>query len=169
MAARKKSEAAKNERPKSPVNGQPLPQGKIIQPGEEARELGRKGGIKSGEVRRARKTLREELTELLTEEITDKNGRRMQTQKAISASMIKQALTGSTKAFEIIRDTIGEKPIDKVMVAEVDQATIDEVEAMIFGEEQALEDHPEDRGTTGEQSGTNRGQTGDKAEDHQQQ
>ena len=125
---------AENERPKSPVNGQPLPEGKIIQAGEEARELGRKGGLKSAEVRAARKTLREELLVLLMQDITDKNGRQMKTQAAISASMIKQALSGSTKAFEIIRDTIGEKPIDKVMVAEVNPETIDEVEAMIFGE-----------------------------------
>lgn len=123
---------AEKERPKSPINGQPLPEGKVIKAGEEARELGRKGGIKSGEVRRARKTLREELLDLLTEDITDKNGRRMQTQKAISASMVKQALTGNTKAYEIIRDTIGEKPIDKVMISEVDPATIAEVEALIM-------------------------------------
>lgn len=125
---------SENERPKSPVNGQPLPEGKVIQAGEEARELGRKGGIKSGEVRRARKTLREELSELLADTITDKNGRQMQTQKAISASMIKQALSGNTKAFELIRDTIGEKPIDKVMISEVDQDTINEVERMVLGE-----------------------------------
>lgn len=130
---------ADKERPKSPINGQPLPEGKIIKAGEEARELGRKGGIKSGEVRRARKTLREELTDLLTETITDKNGKQMQTQKAISASMIKQALTGNTRAFELIRDTIGEKPIDKVMVAEVDQATIDEVESLIYGDQEPKE------------------------------
>lgn len=151
---------AEKERPKSPINGQPLPEGKTIQAGEEARELGRKGGIKSGEVRRARKTLREELEALLTEEITDKNGRRMQTQKAISASMIKQALTGSTKAFELIRDTIGEKPVDKVMLAEVDQATIDEVEQMIFGnaEKQDPESqHPESE--TPEETGDNANQT----------
>lgn len=128
------------ERPKSPINGQPLPQGKVIQAGDEARELGRKGGLKSAEVRAARKTLREELTILLTEKITDKNGRQMETQKAISTSLIKQALSGNTKAFEIIRDTIGEKPIDKVMVAEVDQATIDEVEKMIFGDTGAEDD-----------------------------
>lgn len=151
---------AEKERPKSPINGQPLPEGKTIQAGEEARELGRKGGIKSGEVRRARKTLREELEALLTEEITDKNGRRMQTQKAISASMIKQALTGSTKAFELIRDTIGEKPVDKVMLAEVDQATIDEVEQMIFGnaEKQDPESqHPESEKP--EETGENADQT----------
>lgn len=128
---------ADKERPKSPINGVPLPEGHAPwKPGEEARENGRKGGIKSGEVRRARRTLREELNDLLMETITDKNGRQMQTQKAISASMIKQALTGSTRAFELIRDTIGEKPVDKVMVAEVDQATIDEVEALVFGDQE---------------------------------
>ena len=127
---------AENERPKSPINGQPLPQGKIIEAGDEARELGRKGGKKSGEVRAARKTLREELLALLTQDITDKNGRQMKTQTAISASMIKQALSGSTKAYEIIRDTIGEKPIDKVVVAEVDPETIKEVERLVLGDQE---------------------------------
>lgn len=151
---------AEKERPRSPINGQPLPEGHQWKTSEEAREAGRKGGVKSGEVRRARKTLREELEALLTEEITDKNGRRMQTQKAISASMIKQALTGSTKAFELIRDTIGEKPVDKVMLAEVDQATIDEVEKMIYGDTAAPEpesQHPESE--TPEETGDNANQT----------
>ena len=127
----------KKERPVSPVNGQPMPEGHPpFKAGEEARELGREGGKKSGEARRARKTLREELLALLTQDITDKNGRQMKTQTAISASMIKQALSGSTKAYEIIRDTIGEKPIDKVMVAEVDPETIREVETMILGDQE---------------------------------
>lgn len=125
----------KKERPVSPVNGQPMPEGHPpFKAGEEARELGRKGGQRSGEIRAARKTLREELLTLLTQDITDKNGRQMKTQTAISASMIKQALSGSTKAYEIIRDTIGEKPVDKVMIAEVDPETISEVEKMILGE-----------------------------------
>ena len=139
---------AEKERPKSPINGQPMPEGHPpFKAGEEARENGRKGGIKSVEVRRARKTLREELIDLLAENITDKNGRVMQTNKAISASIIKQALSGNTKAFELIRDTIGEKPIDKVMVAEVEQATIDEVERMIYGPEitGAESQHPESK------------------------
>ena len=140
----------KKERPKSPVNGQPLPEGKIIQAGEEARELGRKGGLKSAEVRAARKTLREELLALLTQDITDKNGRQMKTQTAISASMIKQALSGSTKAYEIIRDTIGEKPIDKVMISEVDPETINEVERLVYNEEPGEEENDisdDDQGT----------------------
>lgn len=140
----------KKERPRSPVNGQPLPEGKVIQAGEEARELGRKGGLKSAEVRAARKTLREELLALLTQDITDKNGRQMKTQTAISASMIKQALSGSTKAYEIIRDTIGEKPIDKVMISEVDPETINEVERLVYNEEPGEEENDisdDDQGT----------------------
>ena len=139
----------KKERPRSPVNGQPLPEGHApFKPGEEARENGRKGGLKSGEVRAARKTLREELLALLTQDITDKNGRQMKTQTAISASMVKQALSGSTKAYEIIRDTIGEKPIDKVMISEVDPETINEVERLVLGE--GPEDHPEEENNNGE-------------------
>lgn len=142
MAVKKQNEQpektpakAKKERPKSPINGSTLPEGHApFKAGEEAREMGRKGGIKSGEVRRARRTLREELNDLLTQDITDKNGRLLTTQTAISAAMIKQALSGNTKAYEIIRDTIGEKPVDKIMMAEVDQKIIDEVEQMIMGE-----------------------------------
>ena len=138
----------KKERPVSPINGQPMPEGHPpFEAGEEARENGRKGGQKSGEARRARKTLREELLTLLTQDITDKNGRQMKTQTAISASMIKQALSGSTKAYEIIRDTIGEKPIDKVMVAEVDPETISEVEAMILGDDETAGGDDADKAT----------------------
>lgn len=134
----------KKERPRSPVNGVPLPEGHAPwKPGEEARENGRKGGLKSGEVRAARKTLREELLALLTQDITDKNGRQMKMQTAISASMVKQALSGSTKAYEIIRDTIGEKPIDKVMISEVDPETINEVERLVYSEEPE-DDQPEE-------------------------
>ena len=133
----------KKERPRSPVNGQPMPEGHPpFKAGEEAREFGRKGGLKSAEVRAERKTLREELLALLTQDITAKDGRQMKTQTAITASMIKQALAGSTKAFEIIRDTIGEKPIDKVMISEVDPKTISEVERLVLGDP---EEHPEEK------------------------
>lgn len=72
---------------------------------EEARKLGRKGGIASGEARRRKKTFKEELLFLL-----DQNDNR----ENISIAMIKEALAGNTKAFETIRDTVGEKPVDKV-------------------------------------------------------
>ena len=71
----------------------------------EQREIAKKGGIKSGEIRRKRKTLREELITLL--ETEDYN-------KKISLAMIKEAESGNTKAFEVIRDSIGEKVKDSL-------------------------------------------------------
>lgn len=99
------------KRPVSPINGVPLPVGKPFKQGEEQRERARKAGEKSAEARRKRKTLKEELLELLSVEIMDKEGKKTgTTQKAISSAMIKQAMMGNTRAYEIIRDTIGEKP-----------------------------------------------------------
>lgn len=78
---------------------------KPVRTKEEARERGRKGGIKSGEKRRERKTIREELLLLLS---TGNN------QKKMSVAVLEKAMAGDTKAFEVIRDTIGEKPVEKV-------------------------------------------------------
>ena len=71
----------------------------------EAREISKKGGIKSGEVRRERKKLKEELLLLLSE---GDNNRKM------SIAIFERALNGDTKAFEVIRDTIGEKPKEQI-------------------------------------------------------
>jgi len=77
---------------------------------EEARERGRKGGIKSGKVRKERKKLKEELEALLM--LKDESG--STNQEKMSLSLIKEALLGNTKAFEVIRDTIGENPKQKI-------------------------------------------------------
>jgi hypothetical protein len=71
---------------------------------EERRAIAIKGGLASGESRRQRKTLKEELLLLLAEGDTQKN---------ISVALIQQALEGNTKAFEVIRDSIGEKQIEQ--------------------------------------------------------
>lgn len=99
-----------NERYKSPRSGAPLPRGKPFEPGNEAQEAGRKGGKKSAEGRAKRKTLREELLLLLSEKQED--GRTGQV--SMSVSLLQQAIKGNVKAYEIIRDTIGEKPVEKV-------------------------------------------------------
>lgn len=117
-----------------------LEKGKATQfkSGEEAAKAGAKGGIASGEAKRARKTLREELLLLLADDVTDKKGNKIQAQAAMSAAILKQALTGNTKAFEIIRDTIGEKPVDKVEQINVDieyQASVDYVQKLMEGME----------------------------------
>lgn len=88
---------------------------------EEAKKNGRKGGIKSGEAKRRRKTMREMLDYLLAKELTNKNGEKATTLEAMMTSMIKQGLNGNVKAVEFIRDTTGQKPTEKV---EATNATI---------------------------------------------
>lgn len=71
----------------------------------EQREIASKGGKKSGEARRDRKKLKEALLLLLA---------KGETQDNICLALIEKAQGGDTKAFEVIRDTIGEKPVDKL-------------------------------------------------------
>ena len=95
----------------------------------------RKGGQKSGETRRNKKLLRECLEMLLEKEITDKSGNTMTGAEAMAARVFQQALKGDLQAFEIVRDTAGQKPVEKVMVADVEASVIAEVEAMVNGSE----------------------------------
>lgn len=84
---------------------------KPVRTKKEARERGKNGGIASGKARKARKTLKEELLMILEEGNTQKN---------ISTALIAEALKGKNKmkAFEVIRDTIGEKPKEEIEVGQ---------------------------------------------------
>ena len=93
---------------------------------EEQRAIASAGGKASGEARRKRKTLKEELLLMLSEG---------ETQQSVTLALIEKAMSGDTKAFEVIRDTIGEKPVDKVMIADVEPSVIAEVEAIVNGQE----------------------------------
>ena len=77
----------------------------------EVRAIAANGGRKSGESRRARKTLKEELLLLLSDG---------DTQKSVTVALLQKAMDGDVKAFEVLRDTIGEKPVDKVENKNVD-------------------------------------------------
>ena len=81
---------------------------------EEARKNGRKGGLASVESRRKRKTIRELL--LLALEAENETGET--NAESIVASMIRAACKGDVRAFEEIRDTIGEKPTNAVNLTE---------------------------------------------------
>lgn len=102
---------------------------------EEQREIARQGGIASGKARAEKRDLRKALEMLLEKEFTDKNGNVATGAQAITAKLFEQAMKGNVKAFETLRDTVGQKPIEKVMLAEVDQNVIDEVEKMVLEEE----------------------------------
>lgn len=75
----------------------------------EVRENGKKGGQKSGKVRREKRMLRELLEEALLKE-TETGNKYID----ITNALIKQAEEGNVKAYETIRDTLGQKPVDKV-------------------------------------------------------
>lgn len=99
--------------------------------GDEAVKNGKKGGKASGKSRNRKKLLREYFEILLEKKITDKNGVTMTGAEAMATKVFQLALKGDLKAFEIVRDTAGQKPIEKVVVSEVDNDVIDEVERMI--------------------------------------
>ena len=97
----------------------------------EQRAIATAGGKASGESRRKRKTLKEELLLMLSE---------CDIQQKISLALINEAINGNnagsvTKAFEVIRDTIGEKPADKVetkqTVLDMSKFSTEELKAML--------------------------------------
>lgn len=93
------------------------------------------GVRKRSEQAARRKTLREALEILLEKEYTNAKGENMSGTEAIALSLLDDALSGRNKpkAFEVIRDTIGQKPVEKVVVADVDASVIAEVEELVRG------------------------------------
>ena len=109
-----------------------IPQSKRTK--EEQREIAKKGGIASGEARRSKKSLREAMQVLMDADLTGKDGKTMTGTEAMAAKAFQAALKGDWKAWELVRDTAGQKPVDKVMVADVEKTIIDEVERMVKDE-----------------------------------
>lgn len=95
---------------------------------EERRENGRKGGIASGEAKRAKKAMKERLEVLLdmtmksgkgTDIESIKNfaalkGKNITVQDAMMIAQIQKALKGDTNAATFVRDTAGQNPTQKI-------------------------------------------------------
>ena len=100
---------------------------------ERRAECGRKGGIAKREATRRRKEMRETLDILLNmpmkkgktysaEDIkcfADLKGKNITIDQAMMVCLIQKALKGDINAIAMIRDTVGEKPSDKVEVKDV--------------------------------------------------
>lgn len=71
----------------------------------ERKEIAKKGAEATNKKKAERKTLREELLLLLQENKMQEN---------IGLALLEKAKSGDTKAFEVIRDTIGERPVEQV-------------------------------------------------------
>ena len=109
---------------------------------EEAREVGRRGGKASVKARRERrerqKDMRYIFTDLLTmtikggkvystediENFSHLKGKNITVNEAICVRQVQKALMGDAKAFEFIRDIMGEKPVDKLEVKDVTPVVI---------------------------------------------
>lgn len=93
---------------------------------KEHKKISAKGGANSQKTRKRRKMLKEQLEILLSMPLNDEEIKEqikdlgiisddeMNNQMAIVIALYEKALNGDTKAFEIIRDTVGEKPKDEV-------------------------------------------------------
>lgn len=79
-----------------------------------------KGGKKSAEARRAKRDLRKALEMLLEKNFKDKNGNEVTGTEAITAKLFEQAMKGNVKAFETLRDTVGQKPVEKIEQLQTD-------------------------------------------------
>lgn len=103
---------------------------------EEQRKIAVKGGKASGEARRERRDLRRALEMLLEKDFKDMSGKKRSGAEAISAELFKQALHGNVRAFETIRSTVGQDPVQKIMVSEVDPDVIAEVEKAVLEDDE---------------------------------
>ena len=88
---------------------------------EEARQMSINGGKKSGEVRAQKRLLKDTIEMMLNmkptpemiQECAEKFGfNPKDLQEIITGGLIQKAISGDSKAFEVLRDTVGQKPKD---------------------------------------------------------
>lgn len=97
-----------------------------------SQEEAKKGGIASGKARREKADLKKQLQLFLEmDATTDKHGEPLTGAELMVKVAVKEMTKGNPKYWELIRDTAGFKPVDKLVVAEVDQNVIDEIESMV--------------------------------------
>ena len=101
---------------------------------EQLSEAGKKGGKASVEARRRRKELKETLEILLNMSLDKRRknvdiekikafaelkGKNVTVDEAMMIKLVQKALSGDLNSISMIRDTIGEKPSDRVEVKDV--------------------------------------------------
>ena len=100
----------------------------------EVRENSRKGGINSGKARREKADFKRKCQIWMETVVAeDSKGNPMTGSDVMVATAARELSNGNPRFWELMRDTAGYKPVEKVMVAEVDQGVIDEVESLVLG------------------------------------
>lgn len=99
---------------------------------ERAREAGRK----SGESRREKGDLRKICQVFIESEVCkDESGEPITGGQLMLLEAVKGIKRGNPRFWELLRDTAGFKPADKVIVADVDPEVIADVEQMVLEDE----------------------------------
>ena len=110
---------------------------------EEAVKNGRKGGVASGEAKRNRKMLRDCIDYLFEREdamVLGEDGSPMSGAEKLAYNLFVKALAETdtakaAKAFEVLRDTAGQKPVEKLQttqtVVDLSGFSTDEIKAML--------------------------------------
>ena len=129
----------------SPVNGQPVPDS----PASRANRF-RAGDPRAKEAQKRSALAQKEKGDLrklcqlwMEEEVaTGKDGEKITGGQMMVRVAVKEVAKGNSKFWELLRDTAGFKPVDKVVMAEVDPNVIDEVEQMVKEAGNDQEDEP---------------------------
>lgn len=117
---------------------------------DEQQKITSAGGKASGEARRRKRDMRETCEIILAMTLQDKeaaelmdiediqslaeaNGKNITVQDAMILKQVQMALMGSQRSFEIIRDTVGEKPKERIETNNDTLMRLDEVLANIGG------------------------------------
>lgn len=118
----------------SPVNGQPVPDSPASRANrfragdpraKEAQRLSAKAQKEKGDLKRLCQMFMENIYE------TDADGNPVTGGQLMVNEAIKGVKSGNPRFWELLRDTAGYKPVDKVMVADVEPSVIAEVEQMV--------------------------------------
>lgn len=102
---------------------------------EEAKQISRNGGIKSGIARRRKKTFKDSMILMLESKVSPELKERYEElypgmldavetfQDLITVAANKKASDGEMKALEVLRDTIGEKPREQKQIEHTGEIT----------------------------------------------
>lgn len=99
-----------------------------------SQEEAKKGGINSGKARKEKADLRKMCQMVLEMDIKAKDGSIKSGAEAITLAQLQKALKGDAKAYEVLRDTAGQKPVDKVEQVNIDveyNASVDYVKDLM--------------------------------------
>ena len=118
----------------SPINGQPVPDS----PASRANRF-RAGDPRAKEAQKRSALAQKEKGDLrklcqlwMEEEVaTGKDGEKITGGQMMVRVAVKEVAKGNPRFWELLRDTAGFKPVDKVMVSEVEPAVIAEVEEIV--------------------------------------